>query len=712
MAMVGAAGGMPLSMKNDMNPMGGAPIKDPRDDLPTYIYDFFLKSGKLDLASAILKSDLGVKVKPRGKTSPGSVNGVDDSMDSKDNKMPNADLPATQLLESSFLQEWWTIFWDFWAVGKGQMKQNPMASQYVNRQQLQQRQQKLLMRNNMLQMNPNMRGMMQNGTGNGMNPMNGEGLRRGAVQKHMMNMQGVRNMQDQQRDDSDMDMNGQGRPQSPGSSDNARSPKRQRVDGPFGGQAMGPGGRPNSMAPHMNGFPPNGMMQNGLDANSFTNPQFNGMSGPGFPRLNANNINAVQMSEAAMAKMGVNGMQQRGAMMGQGPDGFDIPMGLPNGANAAGALQRGMNGNNPNQQGGALADYQMQLMLLEQQNKKRLLMARQEQEGLAQSGGIPAAGNQVMMNQGMFAPGMSPRGSRNGHSPGSNEQMRRGTPGGGQGSPRPDGSIPATRGSPAPGFDPNQMPPNYQQMAQMKSLSENMMNGQNGPMMRPPSFNGQVNPQMQEFMRQRAAMQGHGGPMGGPGQPGSGNPGPIQSEATQRNPMPPPQAPGNTTNGRTQPSSPQQNPAPPTPGQGTKGNAKQKKETKEKKKPAKKNATTTGATPSSEAEQPPTPTPPTPITPVAHNNPFGSKAGPGQPPQQQGGPQQDAGQQETTAPFGDGGDLANFDPLSFAGMTDNSDVLEGFDFDSLLNMDQTIGPGFDNDPSQFPFDGVEMTGES
>ena len=34
----------------------------------------------------------------------------------------------------------------------------------------------------------------------------------------------------------------------------------------------------------------------------------------------------------------------------------------------------------PSQGGHALQDYQMQLMLLEQQNKKRLLMARQEQE--------------------------------------------------------------------------------------------------------------------------------------------------------------------------------------------------------------------------------------------------------------------------------------------------------------------------------------------
>ena len=51
----------------------------------------------------------------------------------------------------------------------------------------------------------------------------------------------------------------------------------------------------------------------------------------------------------------------------------------------------------------ALQDYQMQLMLLEQQNKKRLLMARQEQDGPGPIG---------------FAPNMSPSGSREGPSPG------------------------------------------------------------------------------------------------------------------------------------------------------------------------------------------------------------------------------------------------------------------------------------------------------
>ena len=57
----------------------------------------------------------------------------------------------------------------------------------------------------------------------------------------------------------------------------------------------------------------------------------------------------------------------------------------------------------------ALQDYQMQLMLLEQQNKKRLLMARQEQDAPGQPG------------MSGFAPGMSPQGSRGGPSPGPGE---------------------------------------------------------------------------------------------------------------------------------------------------------------------------------------------------------------------------------------------------------------------------------------------------
>lgn len=64
----------------------------------------------------------------------------------------------------------------------------------------------------------------------------------------------------------------------------------------------------------------------------------------------------------------------------------------------------------------ALQDYQMQLMLLEQQNKKRLLMARQEQDSQLSHDGIPAGAT------GQSAPNMPPQGSRTGEpSPNPNE---------------------------------------------------------------------------------------------------------------------------------------------------------------------------------------------------------------------------------------------------------------------------------------------------
>jgi len=268
-----------------------------------------------------------------------------------------------------------------------------------------------------------------------------------------------------------------------------------------------------------------------------------------------------------MAQLGLEGHQD--AFSGNGPR----PAGMqPNGNAAHGQ------GNH------ALQDYQMQLMLLEQQNKKRLLMARQEQDNMAPQHQGGAAG---------FAASLSPQ-NRPGPSPGPEHQKMRGTPKLGQmpGSPLPEGMQ--QRGSPAPnmqfgdasmaqpGMPPQGMPPQF--YPQMPHQS---------PMMRPPSshpggnFQGQMTPQQMEAMRQSGQMQPNGAWRGGappqgmmPQQMG----GPMGQNPGQRQQMPPPPAPANEQP-RPEPSPSVSNQAPPTPSstnkagpkkKGTKDNAKVK----------------------------------------------------------------------------------------------------------------------------------------
>jgi hypothetical protein len=233
----------------------------------------------------------------------------------------------------------------------------------------------------------------------------------------------------------------------------------------------------------------------------------------------------------------------------------------------------------------ALQDYQMQLMLLEQQNKKRLLMARQEQDNINHvPGGTPG--------QGPFAQNMSPSGSRAGPSPNPNDQMRKIA-----GTPKMSQNVP---GSPAmPGDVQNRgTPPGaYHEMS--GAMRQQMFNANPAAMMgQPPSshpnFNiqmaGQMNPQNMEQMRmanggrmpngQQWPANGPNGQNGQNGQqmmqPGQGPQG--QGTPLQRNmTMPPPPAP-NLEQQRTQPSSPAQTPAPPTPSQTAKTAPKGKKE--------------------------------------------------------------------------------------------------------------------------------------
>ena len=293
--------------------------------------------------------------------------------------------------------------------------------------------------------------------------------------------------------------------------------------------------------------------------------------------------------------------------------------------NAANAAQAGQAGNSNGNH--ALQDYQMQLMLLEQQNKKRLLMARQEQDSM--SGGQHPAG---VGPNGAFAQGMSPSGSQRGGDPSPNpNDMQRGKHFNLRARTTTCPAADLSRNSPSPGMmDPNQMPP---------AMRQQMLQG--GQMARPPSSHPAMNltPQQMEMMRQQGMQipngQFPGGqpPQGMPGQPQPGQP----MGTPRQNNMPPPPAPQANAGG-TQPSSPSAQPAPPTPSQTSKAKPGTKKEAAKKVSTdyqlasclndgrlttlqgaaAKKGAA--NAAPATEADAPPTPTPATPITPMNANS--------------------------------------------------------------------------------------------
>ena len=403
----------------------------------------------------------------------------------------------------------------------------------------------------------------------------------------MANLQRNQLMQQMQREQSDMEMNGH-RPQSPSSAENAPSPsKRPRLDnGPMNGQQLAPNGRGQGQG--MPGQPNPMIVQNGLTRQM--TPQAHAafqQSGPGAQQKSiqvyAQNL-ALHHSRSAMNNQGMpNGLMNPGVMPNQTdlvpmPDGQGMyPMGNEYyGANGQMAQVRaGMQ--TPNGQHGnhALQDYQMQLMLLEQQNKRRLLMARQEQDNMTRADQPPMPGQAL-------PPGTSPQGSRAGTSPNPSDQMKRGTPKmpqtGLPGSPSAADAMGQGRGSPASmNFNGAQMGP--------EMAGQFFPNG-----MRTPSSNPAFSaPQMGQPIPAGAANRVPSGswpPQGPPqGQPMA----PHQSPASQptgtpqeRGAMPPPQAPPATgpNAGRTQPPSP----APPTPQQGNKAPPKGKKDTKDTRK--------------------------------------------------------------------------------------------------------------------------------
>lgn len=412
-----------------------------------------------------------------------------------------------------------------------------------------------------------------------------------------------------QRDPSDPDGNRQ-RPGSPGSAENAPSPtKRPRLgDAAFNGNQAGMrqvSGMPGQVGGGNLQHTYNLLQQHGINPTNLTPQQMQQF---------AQQTPAVQAK--SIATYSSNLQQQQSGQMGNRPM-ANIPQGQgspmmpqgPEGAAAIGAYYNaemggGPGGMRPVPGGGqpgtgsnhALQDYQLQLMLLEQQNKKRLMMARQEQDNM---GGMPrdgpnGPGGPTPGPNGQMMPEGSPQGARSGASPNPQDQMKRGTPqmGNNMGSPHPDGAQ--SRGSPnAMNFMGGEMNP---------AMAPQFMNGNmvgNGQMngMRPPNshpnqqFNGPMNPQM---MAGRGQQQGagpnqpnaqvqwqQGGPNNQMMQQGQGQ-GQVQGTPQQRNSMPPPSGPAaaaSNANNRT--SSPQQpaqqgTPQPPTPSQAPKAGPKKK----------------------------------------------------------------------------------------------------------------------------------------
>jgi hypothetical protein len=413
-------------------------------------------------------------------------------------------------------------------------------------------------------------------------------------------------LQQMQREQSDNEMNGH-RPQSPASTENAGSPsKRPRLEGQqFAGGPMAPNGRSQG-GPQQQQQAMNMLMASGMGGRNMTQSQFQSFQAQN-PAMQKNlqvyAQNLAQQQGRSMMNQGVsmpNGMMNPGVMPNQGSpmlapvDGQNFMQGMSmesiynNPQHLAAIRQANIQGNNGQGGNHALQDYQMQLMLLEQQNKKRLMMARQEQDNITRTDGGPPMPGQPGM------PVMSP-GSRAGASPNPNDQMKRGTPqlgaNGMPASPSAGDGMPQARGSPAGMNFAGGMHQDFNNQLFMKGMGDGMV-APGAPGMRPPtSMNPGMN--MEAINRQQGGRMPSGNWQGNPQsqpmmqQPPQGQPQAMGTPQQRPGDMPPPSAPATVNGGptqRNQPPSPQPGQAPPTPSQSNKANPKGKKDKNEPKK--------------------------------------------------------------------------------------------------------------------------------
>lgn len=136
---------MQMAMNLNVNggPVNGTPVMaampqpgpatiDPRNQLNTYIYDYFLRNNHNRLARAMVECDMKMSTSPPQKPSPSSkANGIDAMDDDSAAGLPNPLLPKNQMADNSFLLDWWVQFWDIYQATKDRSGMPSKGAQYI-----------------------------------------------------------------------------------------------------------------------------------------------------------------------------------------------------------------------------------------------------------------------------------------------------------------------------------------------------------------------------------------------------------------------------------------------------------------------------------------------------------------------------------------------------------------------------------------------------
>lgn len=126
-AMAGMGGpGAPVApgMANSGTPANAPTQKDIRTKFHTFIYDYFVKTNRFELARTIL-TQMEIESESPQKPSPNrkEVNGDSDSKEDvkRPDDLPNASVPSHT--DSPFLYDWFCQFWDLFEAQRGKGSQ-------------------------------------------------------------------------------------------------------------------------------------------------------------------------------------------------------------------------------------------------------------------------------------------------------------------------------------------------------------------------------------------------------------------------------------------------------------------------------------------------------------------------------------------------------------------------------------------------------------